>query len=377
MANGLYLTLLAGPVVAVPVPKPVVDALTSVEITTSTDRSGFQLTFTLANQSILQTLFLIGGSSPIPVLRVILMVTFGGLPEVVMDGVIQHHEIAPDAMNGSSKIVFTGQDLSALMDLQDFTGMQYPGMTPDLRVMTMLAKYAAFGIIPMVMPVPVPDVEVPVERMPTQEGTDLAYIKRLAEEAGYVFYMEPGPMPGTSTAYWGPKVRVGIPQPALNANMDSWTNVESLNFRYESQGVMQPVAYIQDPTTKAVIPVPIPPVSPLSPPLGMLLPMPQRIEPLNDVSYKPVSRTLMQGWARAMDAADVVTGDGQLDVQRYGRILKARSLVGVRGAGVGFDGLHYVESTTHTIQPGQYKQSFTLKRNALISNVPVVPTMPY
>ena len=50
MGSPLYLTLLAGPVEAVPVPKPVIDALTSVEVTESaTGRSGFQLTFTLGD----------------------------------------------------------------------------------------------------------------------------------------------------------------------------------------------------------------------------------------------------------------------------------------------------------------------------------------
>lgn len=377
MANGLYLTLLAGPVVAVPVPKPVTDALTSVEVTTSSDRSGFQLTFTLANNSILQTLFLLAAGSPIPMLRVILLVTFGGIPQVVMDGVIQHHEIAPDAMRGSSKLVITGQDLSGMMDLIDMTGLPYPAMTPDLRVLTILAKYAAFGIVPMVIPVPAPDVEVPVEKIPMQEGTDLHYIRKLADDVGYVFYVEPGPAPGMSTAYWGPSMRYGVPQPALNANMDSWTNVESLNFRFETQSSVMPVAYIQDPTTKAVIPVPSTSVTPFSPPLGLVIPPQQKIEMLEDTSNKSVATTLMRLWAKAVETGDVVTGDGTLDVQRYGAILKARALVGVRGAGIGFDGLHYVDSTTHTIEAGQYKQSFTLKRNGLIANIPLVPTMPY
>ena len=101
-------------------------------------------------------------------------------------------------------------------------------MSPDLRVLTILGKYAAFGIVPEVIPVPTPDIPVPVQQIPTQKGTDLAYIQQLADEAGYVFYVTPGPVPGTSQAYWGPQVRIGIPQPALNVNMDAWTNVESL-----------------------------------------------------------------------------------------------------------------------------------------------------
>ncbi len=38
---------------------------------------------------------------------------------------------------------------------------------------------------------------------------------------GYVFYVEPGPAPGTNIAYFGPEIKVGIPQPALNVDMDA------------------------------------------------------------------------------------------------------------------------------------------------------------
>ena len=378
MASPLYLSLLAGPVLALPVPKPLIDALTAVEVTESaTGKSGFQLTFTLANDSILQTLLLLSGSASIPVLRVILLATFGGLPQVIMDGVIQHHEFVPDAMTGSAQLVITGEDLSSIMNLIDWTGFPFPGMSPDVRVLTILAKYAVFGIVPVVIPVPVPDIPVPVEQTPTQKGTDLDYIQQLAKEAGYVFYVSPGPAPGTSIAYWGPQVRIGIPQPALNVNMDTWTNVESLKFRYQPQNSVTPVVYIQDETTAAVIPIAIPPVTPFNPPLGLVVPTPQRFEPLTDTAKLTPAQALMQGMAKSVETADVVSGDGTLDVLRYGQILRARSLVGVRGAGPAFDGVHYVDSTTHKLKPGEYKQSFVLKRNALISNLPLVPTMPF
>src|SRR5580693_9106499 len=167
MASPLYLTLLAGPVEALPVPKPVTDAFVSAEITESaTQPSGFQLTFTLAHDSILQTLLLLAADAPIPVLRVVLVVTSGGLPQVVMDGIIEHHEVVPDTTSGSSKLVVSGHDLSALMDLIDFKGLPYPGMTPDMRVLAIIAKYASFGIIPEVVPALVPDIPLPVERIP-------------------------------------------------------------------------------------------------------------------------------------------------------------------------------------------------------------------
>jgi hypothetical protein len=53
--------------------------------------------------------------------------------------------------------------------------------------------------------------------------------------------------------------------------------------------------------------------------------------------------------------------------------LKARALVGVRGAGTAFDGLYFVKSVTSTIKPGELKQSFELTRNGLVSITPRVP----
>ena len=378
MASPLYLTLMAGPGVAVPVPKPLVDALVSAEVTESaTGRSGFQLTFTLADDSILQTFFLLAASSPIPLLRVVLMANFGGLPQVVIDGIAMHHQVVPDAMQGSSRLVVTGEDLCALMDLVDFSGLPYPGMSPDVRVLVILAKYAAFGVVPNVIPMLIPEVDVPVIRTPTQKSTDFSYVQDLAKDCGYVFYMVPGPMPGTSQAYWGPQVRIGTPQPCLNVNLDAWTNVERLDLQYEPKNSVLPIVYSQDQTTKAVFPIPIPPVTPFNPPLGLAVPPPQKMEQMKDTAKLPIGQALMQGMARAVQSADVVTARGTLDVLRYGSILRSRSLVGMRGAGLAFDGMYFVDSTTHHLKPGEYKQDFVLKRNALVANTPVVPSFPY
>ena len=376
VASGLYVTLLVGPMVALPAPKPIVDALTSVEVTTTaTGRSAFQLGFTLSNRSPLQTAFLLAQGGPGVELRVILMVTVNNMPQVLIDGVIRHQEVQPSSQAGYSTLTVTGEDLTAVMDLIQLDGLPFPALPVEARVAAILAKYAIYGVIPMIVPSLIPDVPIPVDRIPSQKGTDLAYIRQLAQEAGYVFYLDPGPLPGISTAYWGPQVKFGVPQPALSVNMDTWTNVESLSFRYQPQDSSLPLVFIQDPTTHAPIPIPIPPITPLNPPLGIVVPPPAKIDKLEDTAKLSPGQALMQGMAKASASADVVTGTGTLDVLHYGRVLKARELVGVRGAGPAFDGLHYVESVSHKIARNQYKQNFTLKRNALVSNTPVVPTI--
>lgn len=374
MLKGIHLTLMIGPAVPVPVPQAVLDALQSVQVTTTAGQtSGFQLTFTLSKRSPLHTLFLLSGGSSIPLVRVVIVVTVNGIPEVLMDGVMTNQQVAPGGGSGDSTLTVTGEDLTRVMDYVDFSGIPYPALPAPARVALILAKYAAFGVVPKVIPSVLMDVPNPVQRIPRHQGTDLEYIKQLAEEVGYVFYLEPGTVPGASVAYWGPEIKVGMPQPALNIDMDAHTNTESLNFSFDTNARKLPVILIQDQTTKAPIPIPVPDITPLNPPLGLVPPIPKDIEWITgSAKFSPVQAALI-GLARAAKTADAVSASGNLSVLRYGRVLKARQLVGVRGAGLAFNGLYYVKSVTHNIKRGEYTQSFTLGRNGLVSTVPKVP----
>jgi hypothetical protein len=259
------------------------------------------------------------------------------------------------------------------MDYWEFTGLPYPAMPAEARVTLIIAKYAMFGIIPLVIPSFAPDLPIPVERIPVHEGTDLAYIRDLAQQAGHVFYIDPGPAPGTNVAYWGPEVRVGMPQRALNVDMDAHTNVISLDFDYDAEDTKLPIVFLQNPFTRVAIPMPVLDVSLLKPPLGLVPAIPKEIPILRGTAKLSPAQAISRGLAEASGSADVVKGNGSLDVLRYGSVLKARGLVGVRGAGPAFDGLHYVSSVTHKIKRGEYKQNFSLVRNGLLSTVPAVP----
>jgi hypothetical protein len=73
-----------------------------------------------------------------------------------------------------------------------------------------------------------------------------------------------------------------------------------------------------------------------------------------------------------MNNSTAISGNGSLDVMRYGKLLYSRMLVGVQGAGLAYDGMYYVDSVTHNIKQGEYKQNFTLSRDGLITTTPVV-----
>jgi hypothetical protein len=373
MFKGVHLTLLIGPAEPVPVPQEVLDSLDSVKvISKATGTSGFELVFRIDVQSPLQTLFLVGAGVSIPLVRVVIAVTVSGQTSVLMDGVMTDHTVSPDVKDGMTKLTIKGEDLSRIMDYLDFSGIPYPAMPPEVQVLACLAKYALFGVIPMVIPSVAIDITIPTIQILRQQGTDLAHLRRLADLVGYVFYVEPGPAIGSSIGYWGPQIKWGEVQPALAIDADASGNVDSLSFAFNNEDKSMPILMIQEPITKAPIPIPIPDFNPLVPPLGVVPPIPKHFPIISGVAKLPPVRALLVGFAKSAQAADAVTATGSLDVQRYGQVLNPRKLVGLRGAGAAFDGLWYVTSVTHELKRGEYKEQFTLSRNGLVSTLPSV-----
>ena len=375
MLKGIHLSLLIGPAVPVPAPQEVIDALTGVTVTSGKEKSGFQLSFAVSKRSALMTTLLPVGYFDPMITRVIIVVTLAGFPNAIMDGIVTRQELTPSSEPGQSVLTITGEDLSILMDVVEMPFMRYPGI-PDIgKVYLILAKYAAFGIIPAAIPPIFTDIPIPTKQIDQQQGTDRNYLKKLANSHAYVFYVEPGPLPGESIAYWGPDIRIPVPQPALNINMDADTNVESMSFSLDGLAKKLLILNVFDPITgKVPVPLPLPNLNIFKPPLGLRQAIPSRVEFPDWAATETSPPSLISRALGAMArSSDSITVQGALDVLRYGHILRSRMLVGVRGGGMAYDGLYYVNSVTHTIKRGEYKQSFQLSRDGMISNTPRLP----
>lgn len=373
---GPKLTLLIGQTVPTPAPPTMLEALDSIEVRHSDEgRSGFQIVFKAGRDRtdlVDYSLF----STPLlrPFSRVIMVVTFNAMPEVLIDGIITNQQLDPGDRPGSGTITVTGEDVSVMMDLEEKSA-EHPAQNEMVIALKLIATYAQYGLIPTVIPPPALDIPLPIERTPVQQGTDLQYLQEMAERFAYVFYVASGPAPFTNTAYWGPPIRAGIPQRALSVNMGATTNVESINFQYDG---MQPTfveGSVQDRQLNQSIPVRtfastrLPPL--VSQP-AWLTQSHTRVKQFRESGLNTV-----QAYARAQADTDesmdtVVTASGELDALRYEGMLKARGLVGVRGVGYTYDGMYYVKQVTHTIRRGEYKQRFTLTREGLGAITPVV-----
>ena len=375
---GTRLTLLIGATVPLPAPPRLVEAVDGVTVTHSDEgRSGFEIRLRAGRGA---TDVLDYGLLADPLLRpcnrVVLVVTFGAVPRVLMDGIITNQQLAAGGAPGTGTLTLTGEDVSLMMDL-DERSVEHPAQPEAAIAAKIIASYAQYGLIPVVVPPPTLDVPLPTDRVPVQQGTDLEYLQAMARRYAYVFYVEPGPAPGTNTAYWGPPVRVGLPQRALSVGLGPDTNVTGgVDFRYDGLAPATLKGQVQDRRTNRTAPVqtPVSTRVPLSTQPAWATQRCVRTE-----QFRQSGLDTAQAYARAQARADAsvdrtVTATGTLDAGRYESLLRPRALVGLRGAGYSYDGLYYVRRVSHALRPGSYTQSFTLARDGLGATLPVLPS---
>jgi len=376
-APGVRLTLLIGPTVAVPVPPFMLESLRTVEVTHKDEgQSGFQINFHVGRNALtaLPDYPLLANPLLKPFNRVIVMVTFGPVPSVLMDGIITRQELNPGDQPGTSTLTIKGEDVSVMMDREDKSA-EHPAQPEPVIAMKLIATYAQYGLIPIVIPPAAIDAPIPIERIPVQQGSDLEYLRTLAARHGYVFYVMPGPAPFTNFAYWGPPIRVGMPQRALTVNMGPETNGNIEEARTDAGGPAMVEGEVQDRSTNQKVPVRT--FASLRPPLAAFPSWLVDFQNNRKEEFRESGVGAAQALARAQGTtertSDTVKVAGELDAGRYGGVLRARGLVGVRGAGYLYDGFYYVKQVTHKLAVGAYSQRFELTREGVGSTTPMVP----
>lgn len=367
---GIRLVLWMGQTVPLPAPYEVLLALSRVEVTQDVDGpEGFSLTFTVGKDKTLEYNLLNSGALQ-PFGRVVIGVVLGVVPEVLIDGVITHYQLQPSNEPGRTSLTVIGRDVSVMLDLEE-KNESYPNQPDFLIVTRILATYGQYGLVPV--PTPTTDVPIILQRVPRQQETDLRFLQRLALRNGFVFYIEPLTF-GVNRAYFGPENRLGLPQPALSVDFGSSTNVKSLDFSNDGLAPVGTRGTFVEPLTKMAIPIPSLP-SLRVPPLASSPVSARRTLQLRSSANQSPIQAALAAVSTVTTAPEAVRGEGEVDTVRYGSVLRARRLVGVRGAGRSYDGFYYVRRVTHTIERGQtsrYTQRFTLSREGTGTLVPVV-----
>ena len=357
--TSIQLQLWIGRVVPQPAPRELVTALQSVDITQS-ETAGFQMSFQIERSPYMSPDFALMTSDLLqPGSRVIICVTLSATPRVVMDGIITQHQFAPSNEPGTFTLTVTGEDISLKFDLEE-KNQSFRNMSDSAIVQQVLGRYADLGLKNEIDDTD--DTPHENQRVTRQASTDLAFLQMLAKRNGFVFYLDPDTF-DSSFVHWGEEDRKHVPQHALTMNMGSATNVTSLSF---SHNALTPVdvkgSYI-DPGNKQI--------NAASSSSSNLQPLADRATPmmrtvlLRNSGQRTSRQASLAGDALKIDNSRSVTGEGQLDTERYGYILRAGGLVGVRGVGASYNGNYYVRRVTHTIERGSFTQSFSLSREGV------------
>jgi hypothetical protein len=347
----------------VPLPLPFLNALRQIEVETDTEQAGiFRLRFELSQTAIGDwDVLQLDIFRPRVLIQIRVHLSLP-LSETLINGYVNEARVEAQTQPGTSVLEVVGMDATgALMNSNDAV-MPWP-QTPDSAVAAVM--FGKYGIIPIV--VPTPPTRVVTQTTTIQRTSDIRFLKTLARRNAYECYVQPDPLVGADTAYFGPPQIFMPPQGVLSVNFGISTNVNSFTARYDMLRPTTALAVALQPETKT----PAPAVATLSadPPMGLeptlarVLPPPIR-RPTSRSAANP-AELITSGQSLVNRSSRAIHGTGEVDGLRYGRVLRPGLPVAVRGAGREYSGIYYVTRVSHSISTDHYTQRFEGWRNAL------------
>ncbi len=290
--------------------------------------------------------------------RITVMAAFPTQTETVFDGYIAHVATRTNGAARSLTVSISGVDASYHMNQEDKTRI-WRGQTYEDIANTVFAEYEFQAFVAA----PPASGEPPLQV--AQRGTDHRFLRELARRRGYEFYVLGG------NAYFRPADLTGTPQKVIAINFGDETNCDQLSFN--TDGTAPTVAQVThfdamegvartDTVTESGLP--LLGTRALSEQRGAV-PMPQTTRIARGLGFNSPAQSAEYAAGMLRRGGWWVTAHGTLNGLRYGRVLRSRKLVTVKGAGQNLNGNYYVRKVQHTLTPRTYLMEFDLARNAL------------
>jgi hypothetical protein len=345
-----------------PLPEPLLLALKQIEIETSTDQASiFRLRFELSRSALgdwdVLQIDLFQPKTPIRI-----SVYLGLLPETIINGYVREAHLDNSNQPGKSTLEVVGMDATSMLMNHHDKVVPWPNMADFAIAATIFGQYS---VIPQTTPTP-PSRTV-LQTTTIQRTTDIRFVKQLAKRNSYECYVQPDPILGLDTGYFGPPQTTTSPQGVLSVDFGIATNTENFNVRYDMLQPTSVLATAIDPVTKA--PLPGSATFALEPPMGLLATLGRILSP-------PVARPAGSDAANATElmtnsrsitnrSSRAIHGTGEVDGLKLGKVLRPGLPVAVRGAGLEHSGYYYVTQVKHTLSNDKYTQHFDAWRNAV------------
>jgi phage protein D len=284
-----------------------------------------------------------------------------GLSEPLISGYVTSQRIEFSSEPGKSILEVVGMDATVLMNLEEKT-VAWPNMSDSDIASVIFSDYGFMPKVDSAQP-----VRQEVDLTTTQRGTDIQFLRRLAERNGYECYVENDPTLNSDVGHFHSPQLQEKAQGVLSVSFGEKTNVTGFNIRYE---MLQPVtarASNVDISGKATSDGQAESVSLTN--LGSeglqsrMSKIPVVIPGKTGLSDAGELQTFCQALVDRSSWA--IVAEGELDTSAYEGILRAHRPINVRGAGNLHSGSYYVSRVLHTITGNAYTQRFELRRNAI------------
>lgn len=346
-----------------PLPRPYFDALRQIEVQTSIENAAvLRLHFEMSRTGI--------GDWDVteidifrPLVPLTIRVTLGTIvPETLINGYIRDATQNTSSRPGQSTLDVVAMDATATLMNRIETTLPQPNMPDFVIAQTIFGRN---GIIPLCLPTP--STRVITQTTTMQRATDIQFLKMMARRNSYECFVQPDPILGLDTGYFGPAKTTAPHQAVLSVDFGRATNVDNFNVSNDMTRPTTAMAVMIDPQTG----IPLPAIVPVGtePPMGvepalLRAPVPGIVRPAgtdatNTGELLSVAQSIVNRSSRALRAS------GTADGLRLGSVLRPGLPVLVRGAGREHSGMYYLTQVTHTITTQGYRQSFSGWRNAV------------
>ncbi len=198
-----------------------------------------------------------------------------------------------------------------------------------------------------------------------QRETDMHFLRRLAKRNGYECYVD------GSTGYFKKPQLDQTPQTTLAVHFGDERNVNQFSLEVDAQSPTNVDMYQIDKMNKEILHSSIEESEQTT--LGSTDSsgiLQSGIDPgkITICGNHTTSQEEMDILCKGLlhDAEWFVQGEGEIDGNRYGEVLKPRETVTIKGIGETYSGVYYVTHVTHSFTPDGYLQFFKVKRNALM-----------
>lgn len=287
-----------------------------------------------------------------------ILVTTADASVCLVKGPVYGQQIRLEQGGSGSTLIVLGADSSIKMDRED-KAVAWADMTDSSAVSAILGE---MGLAPDVETTEAGHFEL--KHTLIQRETNLAFIRRLARRNGSHFWLTCDEL-GIETAHFKRPVLDGEAECDLVINLpDPPSNVTSLEITWDVERPTSAEANEVDLNTKEQIPVAVA-ASPLTP-LGGLGLSEIAAEPRIAHVRAPVDDNgdlQSRGEGALIDASFFVRATGSTTLSSLKKVLRAHTLVNLRGAGTRHSGLWLCSGVRHSIDSTEHTMQFDLVRN--------------